>query len=488
MSGEAIGAIAVRGIFWSLVQNWGAKLFTFVLFVVLARFLTPTDYGLAAAAASVLLLIGLVAEFGFGDAIVQKRDLRPEDINLPFFASVGVATLLALVAAFMAEPIESWLNVPGLAPVIVVACAIAPIAAVSAFQEMNYRRQLAFRQLAFRVLIANLVAGPVAIVLAYLGAGVWSLIVQTYLASIVGLIWLWARPRWWPSGRLELASFLELTRFGASVVSLRLLDFAATRLVEIIIIGRFGIAVFGLYAVGARLYQVLMQLLQSALNEVSLTVLSRIAGERERMGKIYLRATMIAAYLAAPVFVLTAALAPEICGLLFGRHWAGVDAIARPLLLLGAVQSVQYLNGAYLSARGRPSVVLRVALVKYAAMIAGMLLVPTAGVVELVTLFALLQLVATPLSFWAVSHELGVGWQRIVATLAPSALACIAGYGAVALLRWQTDMPLLLVLGFVVVYAAVIALLGRSQVLAISAFFRERLAEKWPGRLAEREA
>jgi len=488
MSGEAIGAIATRGIFWSLVQNWGAKLFTFVLFVILARFLTPTDYGLAAAAASVLLLIGLVAEFGFGDAIVQRRDLRPEDVNLPFFFSVGVATSLALIAALMAGTIESWLGVPGLGPIITVACAIAPVTAISAFQEMHYRRQLAFRQLALRVLVANLVAGPVAIILAYLGAGVWSLIAQTYLSTIVGLIWLWGRPRWWPGLRLEWKSFVELARFGASVVSLRLLDFAATRLVEIIIIGRFGIAVFGLYAVGSRLYQVLMQLLQSALNDVSLTVLSRIASERERMGGIYLRAIMIAAYLAAPVFVLAAALAPEICGLLFGRHWAGVDAIARPLLLLGAVQSVQYLNGAYLSARGRPSVVLRVALVKYGTMIAGMLLVPTAGVVELVTLFALLQLVATPLSFWAVGQELGLAWQRIIATLAPSALACIAGYGAVALLRWQTDMAVAFVPGFVVIYVAVVALFGRSQVMAIAEFFRSRLAEKWPGSLANNEA
>ncbi|KKB82372.1 hypothetical protein VW29_16265 [Devosia limi DSM 17137] len=485
MSEAGIGAIATRGIFWSLVQNWGAKVFTFVLFVSLARILTPADYGLAAAAASVLLLIGLVAEFGFGDAIVQRRDLQPEDVNLPFIVSVGVAASLALGAALMAGHIEAWLRVPGLSPVIVVACALAPVSAMTVFQEMNYRRQLAFRQLAYRVLIANLVAGPVAILLAYRGAGVWSLIAQTYLSTLVGLVWLWARPRWRPSLRLNPVSFLELARFGGAVVSLRLADFAATRLVEIIIIGRFGIAVFGLYAVGSRLYQVLMQLLQSALNEVALTVLSRIASERERMGAIYIRAIMIAAYLAAPVFVLVAALAPEICGLLFGQDWAGVDAIARPLLLLGAVQSVQYLNGAYLSARGRPSVVLRVALVKYAGMIVGIVSIPTTGVVELVTLFVVLQLVATPLSFWAVGHELGLGWRRIAGTLAPSVLACMAGYGAVALLRMQTDMVVVLALGFAAIYGAVIAALGRSQVRAIADFFRSRLAEKWPAGLAQ---
>ena len=95
---NSIGSAAVRGVFWSIVQNWGGKLFTSVLFIVLARFLNPTDYGMVATAGLVLMLIQMLSEFGFADAIVQKRDLEPSDVNLPFYVSVAVATLLAGIA------------------------------------------------------------------------------------------------------------------------------------------------------------------------------------------------------------------------------------------------------------------------------------------------------------------------------------------------------------------------------------------------------
>ena len=92
---KSIGAMATSGLFWAIVQNWGGRLFTFVLFIVLARFLDPTDFGTASAAALVLLLIGMIAEFGFGDAIVQRRDLEAVDVNAPFFLSLAAALVLA---------------------------------------------------------------------------------------------------------------------------------------------------------------------------------------------------------------------------------------------------------------------------------------------------------------------------------------------------------------------------------------------------------
>lgn len=482
---QSVASLASRGIFWSLIQNWGAKFSTFFIFVLLARFLTPAEYGLAAAALSVLMLIGLVAEFGFGDAVVQRRNLLPREVNLPFFVALAAASVLALLAALLAGQIEGYLNSPGLAVVIVGVVAVAPLTTISLFQEMNYRRQMEFKALAFRVLISNVVAGAVAVMLAFMGAGVWSLVAQSYIAVLISIAWLWSRPKWVPSRDLDRRSFGELGRFGASVVSMRLLDFGATRLVEVLIVGRYGIAVLGLYAVGSRLYQVLMQLLQSALNDVSLTVLSRIADDRERMGRIYLQATMIAAYIAAPVFVACAALAPQICLILFDQHWVGVDVVARPLLLLGAVQSVQYLNGAYLSARGRPNVVLMIAAIKYGLMILGLLLVPTDGVAALVTLFAVLQLVATPLSFEVVRRELGLSWGAILATLSPSVIACAAGYAAVAGL--QAYLPpienlylALMAWGgvFGVAFVIVTAVVGRSQVVQIYRFVRARLEER----------
>lgn len=478
-----ISALAVKGVGWSIVQNWGGRLFTFVLFIVLARFLTPTEFGTASAALIVMMLISVVAELGFGDAVVQRRGLEPADVNLPFFASVAVSVTLAAICAWQAPRIGEWLGVSGLQPLVVALCAIAPLTTISQFQEMNYRRALAFRQLAFRVLIANLAGGILAIASAALGAGVWSLVVQTYVACIVGLVWLWHRPVWRPTLELRPRSFMELAHFGGSMLAVRVLDFGATRFFEVVLMSRYGIAVYGLYAAGSRLFQVLMQLLQSALGDVSLTILSRISDDRARMAQIYQQTLVMAGFLFGPVFVGAAALIPEISLVLFGNKWVGIEEVSRPLLLLGAVQSVQFLNGPFLMARGRAATVMVISALKNIAIPIGVLLTDTDDVGTLVVAFALVQLVGTPFSFGIAAGEMRLPWYRLVIDLLPVIIACTGAYFAVAWARPHVAAAIPgplgsgIVLGIVFCgcYAAIAATTGFSQLRAAWIFLRNRM-------------
>lgn len=482
---HSIGRLAAAGVFWSVVQTWSNRLITFVIFVVLARFLSPVEYGMATAAWICLMLIGIIAEFGFGDAIVQRRDLKPADINLPFAFSIGLSILLALGAAILAPWLEQVMKVANAGPLIIGLAAIAPLTTISLFQEFNYRRNLDFKNLATRVLIANTIGGVVAIIAAYLGVGAWSLILQNYLTVIIGLIWLWRRPYWRPTREFHVPAFKEMARFGLPVFSLRLIDFAATRLVDVIIVWRFGVAVLGIYAVGSRLYATMMQLLQGALNSVSLSVLSRIADDRERMAQVYLRAITLSSLVAAPAFTLVAAISNEICTVAFGAKWEGVDRISQPLMLVGAIQCIQFLNGPYLTARGKPGLILKIGIVKYAAMIIGLLLLPSSDVVTTVAIFACLQLVATPPSFIAVARELHIPLLGIVKTLAPSLVAHLAAYLSVGLLRptlQSLGSPLLvgIALGavFCSVYAVTALIFGFGQVRSVQEFVMTQIANR----------
>jgi O-antigen/teichoic acid export membrane protein len=430
-----LGTLAMRGVFWSVLQNWGGRILTLLLFVILTRLLSPTDYGVAAAALLVTLLLATISEFGFGDAVIQRRELTPEDVNLPFYASIGASGALALAAFFAAPRIEIWLGAPGLAPVVQALAVSVPILTASAFQEMQYRRHLAFRTLAVRVLLSTIVAGVISIALALTGAGVWALVAQSVIASLVGATWLWSRPRWLPSKVLRPGSFVELAKFALPVVSLRVMDFAATRFVDVLLLWRYGIVSFAVYSVAARLYQIMLQLFQTVLNDVSLPLLSKIALDIDRIRAIYLQTVSLSAYLVSPIFVLIAALAPEVCLVLFGDEWVGVDKLAVPLILLGAVQCVQHLNGPYLSARGRPNKVLITATAKYLILLAGIWVLPSGSSQQLVIIFALLQLVVTPLSFAMVADELKVSWFQLLGILVPAAAACALAFGGVYLTR-----------------------------------------------------
>lgn len=489
---NSIGSAAIGGIFWSIVQNWGGKLFTSVLFIVLARFLSPTDYGMVAAAGLVLMLIQLVSEFGFADAIVQKRNLEPSDINLPFYTSVTVATMFVVAVWLLSPRLESWFEVDGLAPIIVAVCLLLPLNTASLFQELNYRRALAFKPLAIRTFISNILGGGAAIMFAIAGLGVWSLVVQGYVATIVTLIWLWRKPYWLPGTMLKPDTFIQLLRFGSSALGLRIVDFGSTRLIDVMILGHYGVALFGLYTVGSRLYQLLMQLLQAALYDVSLTVLSRISHERERMAELYKQSITMSAIFSTPIFVLSAALAPEICGVLFGARWQGADEVAQPLLLLGALQCVQFQNGPFLSARGRPDRVLIAGSVKAISTILLILLVPADNIGAMVILYVFGQLTSTPFTFFYVARELGVRLRKIFLLLLPSFASCTFCFLLVQWMRPEVkalgagEVISGMLLGFIfaLAYLLLMALTARNEARPVVRLVMSKIVSRKEGKCA----
>lgn len=479
-------ASAMGAIGWSVAQNWGGRIFTFLLFLVLARLLTPLEFGLASAALIVLTIIGQVAEFGYGDALVQRRDYIDADANLPFVISLGLALALAVATVMGASSIEGWLGVTGLSPIIAVVAPIAPLTTISLFQEIAYRRAIQYKRLALRVFIASVIAGCVAVAAGYLGYGVWSLVIQSYVAVIIGIVWLWWRPVWKPSAVLRVKSFWELTAFGLPVVASRLLDMGALRFFEAKMIGQFGLALFGFYAVGSRLYQTLNQMLFSALNDVSMSILSRVSHDVERTGNIYLRTITIASLTFAPIYVVVASVISEVSSVLFGAKWSGVEQYALPLLLLGAVQSVQFLNGPYLSSLGRPGRVFVVGSLRSIALIGLLLFYPIKDIIELLHIFVLTQLVGTPFSFWVTARELKLSVFEVVGSVLPGSVACLLGYLAVSYLRpiiaTQIDNAFLLgvALGaaFAGIFLVTASLLGFAQLRDAIGFLLRRQLPK----------
>lgn len=481
-----IRTIAVRGVIWSVAQNWGGRIVTFFMFAVLARLLSPADYGVVSAGLMVVAFVGLISEFGFGDAIIQRKDVASGDLTLPFLVSMAVSVILSIVIAVFADTLEVRLNAPGLAPVLMVLSPIASLMTLSSFQEMNYRRSLMFKKLALRVLIANVVGGVAAIGFAATGFGLWALVVQNYVIVVIGLIWLWRHPVWVPDWKVNFASFIGLGRFALPVIGMRLVDFVAMRWVEFIIITKYGVAAFGIYTVASKLYQILLQLLQGVLNDVSLPVLSLVAGDRERLASIYLKTMRFSAVIPVPAFILLSALSPEICNVMFGQKWAGIDQISQPLLALGAVHCVQYLNSPYLYARGRPEKSFLIVVFKYTILALGLLLYPTGNTRELILLFVALQLMATPISFYFVLDELAVRTTDLLRTLLPSAIGCGFAYFAVIAARPFFSKVLIgdLLLGtvlsatFVCIYGIYAMIFMRRQVTDIFSAFVDAVKRK----------
>ncbi|WP_062018165.1 lipopolysaccharide biosynthesis protein [Aureimonas sp. AU4] len=465
----------MSGLLWSFAQGWGSRILTFVIFLVLARLLTPQAIGLAATVSLILLVLGFIAEFGYGDAMVQRAQLDPTDITLPFATSIFLSVTLAIAMAVLADRIEIWTDAPGLGPLLPVAALILPLTTMSMFQEALYRRAFDYRSLALRMLTATALSGVVGISAAFLGLGALSLVLQSLVLVAVSAVWLWCRPKWKPVREVNTASWRQLTRYSVHVLSNRLVDFGTTRSIEIIILSLYGTAALGLYAVGSRVYQTAIQVLATSVGDISLSTISRFSDDRARVRAAYLKTIALSGTVTSPLFVGAAALAPELTHLLFGERWTTSAYVMQPLMLLGAVQTIQFINGAYFSALGRPVFGVALNTLKALVVVPALLLFRTFDITGLAVVFALAQLLITPVSFGIVTRLTDVRPLDILRTLAPIVSSVAAAFFAVVLVRIELadiTMPLAVRTGclgvsFVVVYVALVAILSRDSVLMI---------------------
>ena len=479
---ENLGGRAFNGLCWSIARSWGGKAVNLLLYLILARLLNPAQFGIAAAVALVLMLQHLIAEFGFGDALIQRAQLPEQDITLPFLAGVSSSVVLSVAIALFSHRIERLINVPGLAPYLTVASLFAPLAAATAFQEALYKRDLDFMPLAIRQFVALAVSGVIGVCCAFSGMGAWSLIVQSVIYTIVSSLWLWRKPRWKPIRRYDWVSFRAIGTFGASIFSTRLIDFFATRAIEFVIVTMHGAAALGLYSIGAKLYQTAMDLLFRTVMDVSLSALSKIAHDRARLAVTYRRVVSASSMVGTPAFFAMAALSPEITHILFGGKWAGSELIMAPLMLIGGVQCIQFVNGSYLTALGRPHLTLWLTLIKLAAVLPAIILIPSGTVDKLVDIYVLALLVVTPFTFALVAKELGIRLQDIVKWIAPGLSSAGAAYSSVWLVRRMVGaggmnaVAQLFAFGllFTAVYLVSILLMGRSSVREAVGFIRRR--------------
>lgn len=469
---QTLHARVRSGLRWSVMQSWGVKGLTLLLYLVLARLLTPVEFGIAAAVALVLLLQQLVSEFGFGEALIQRGTLSKKDITLPFVAGVGASMGLSLLVIVFAERIEVLINVPGLAPYLVVASLFSPLATATAFQEALYKRDLDFRTLAIRQFVALGVSGVVGVACALAGMGAWSLVIQAAVLTVVSTIWLWRKPRWLPTRQHDWASFRALGPFGASVVSTRMIDFAATKSIDVFIATMHGAAALGLYAIGAKLYQTAMELLYRAFMDVSLSALSKLAHDPASLRSTYRRVVSASSLFGTPVFFAMAALSPEITHLLFGGKWAGSEAVMASLMLLGGIQCVQFANGPYFTAVGKPHLTLWLTLIKLAAVIPAITLIESGNVADMVNIYVVALLFVTPFSYVFLSRELGIRLRDIALWIMPGLMSAGIAYACVGMARASLSVHglhaawALLAFGtlYAAVYAALTMLTARTSV------------------------
>ena len=202
------------GVFWITAQRFSQILVNFVSGIVLARLLSPEDYGLIGMLSIFMLIAGTFIDGGFGFAIIQKKRPTQEDYSTVFFWNLGLAIILYIVLYFSAPAIASFYHVPLLSKVLRVSGIVLIINALRAIHENMLNKQFQFKKLAITSVVSSIISIILTIWLAYKGVGVWALVAQNLILQTIPMVVYWLTNKWIPKLVFSLKSFKELFSFG----------------------------------------------------------------------------------------------------------------------------------------------------------------------------------------------------------------------------------------------------------------------------------
>lgn len=424
---------AVHGVFWTAIQSVGVRLFSLVVFVVLARLLTPSDFGLIAMAGVFVGLGDVLVAQGFGTAITQRENLEPEHESTAFWANiilgVGIAAVLWLGSPWVATLYGQDAVSPvirSLSPVVLLRGAVAvPVGLL--------QRSFRFRALALRSLSAAVIGGVAGVVAALSGLGVYALVVQQLVGASLDLIVVWSATAWWPRCVFSLRHLKELIGFSSYLLGSGLLGLVSRRADDFLIGMVLGDVALGIYAVAYRGLQILQQVLAKTGTVVAFSAFSRLQDQPERMRQAFFESTRAASVISMPVFVGISVVATFAVPLVFGEQYAESGEVLRVLALIGVVHGVSYLNYAVFTGVGRPDYVMKLATVRTVANVIAFVIAVPFGIVAVSAAFVARAYLLMPLNVFVLKRAIDISARRYFANFLPALLSslvmAIAIYG-----------------------------------------------------------
>ena len=462
-----------RGLTWTLIDTWGSQLLAFVIFTILANKLAPEDFGLVALATVFVALGQLFVDQGLGDAIVQRPTLTRRQIDTAFWASIATGILLTIVGYLIAGPIAQFLNEPELEPIIQVLSIIFVLVALSSIQLGILRRELDFRGLAIRKLLAIGLGGVVGVWMALNDYGAWALVGQQVAMAVITVLAMWAVSPWRPGFRFAREDFRELFAFGINIVGSDFLAFIS-RNTDNLLIGVFlGPTALGYYAVAYRILDTSQVLLVAAARRLVFPSFSRLQHSQERMQRAYARMSRASAALTLPGYIGLALVAGEAIPVLFGKQWTPAVPVAQLLFLIGPAHTIQAFGGAIWAAVGRPDIGLRFRLISTATNVLGFLIAVLifGTIIAVAAAYTIRTYLLLPLNlYWLKKHgriSIRAQLSSIRGVAAATAIMAVAVVGVKLIIGDSMAPSALLIIEVavgVIVYAVALVIFERALV------------------------
>lgn len=356
---------AVRAMAAVTASQWLAKLVSLGTTLVLVRLLTPEDFGLMAIATTVTGLISYFDEIGLGAAIVQRKELRDEEVNGCFGIAMLTSAALCAVTVALSWPAAAFFDSPRLQPVLAVLAFGFFFGALNSVPMALLQRDMRLQATVWIGVTGAIVQSLVAIPLALLGFSYWALVISLFVGQTVSTIWFWRVAGWRPRWPMHLREGLGLLSYGLNVTYTRILWHLYMNADKLIIGKLLGERAVGVYDIGKSLASLPTAQISGLVTKVASPVFSRVQSDMERLQSAFLRFTRGVAYVTFPVLGGMALVAPDLVPVLLGDQWGAAVLPLQALCISEMVRAVANLQSQLLISSGHVA-----RLVKYSTLCA----------------------------------------------------------------------------------------------------------------------
>lgn len=455
----------ITGIFWNFSEQLARRGIGIVITLLLAKFLVPEDFGLVAMMGVFLAIATSLMDSGFKQALIRMKGARQIDFNTAFYANLALG-LISYALLFLSAPfIADFYNEARLIALIRVASLNIIINSFQVVQRASLSRDLNFKaQLKARV-PAGFLSGVLAIIMAYTGFGVWSLVFQMIFGATIATILLWHLQGWRPSISFSRQSFIQMYNFGYKLFLSGLLD-TIFRNIYVVVIGKiFSATIAGQFFFANKIKELVLEQLFKSIQNVTYPALSKLQDNNIRLKSGYRKVLQLATFVLFPSMAILAALAEPMFQVLLPEKWLPSVPMLQIMCISGLLYPLHSINLNILKVKGRSDIFLYLEIYKKFVIIIILFISVRFGVYGILVGQAIASVLAyIPNSYFAsrlIDYSVREQISDFMPGLVLSSSVALAAYVAGILLQWPPFLKLI-----------VLVIVGASLYIAVAHIFR----------------
>lgn len=364
MSEQSLKDKTIKGTMWSFIDNVAQFGVAFLVSIVLARLLSPDDYGLIGIITIFTSVCTAIIGGGFSSALIRKKSPTDDDYNTAFIINLGLSLVLYAIVFLCSPLIADFFGREELVALTRVSSLTMIIGALAIVQQVRLTKRIDFKTQTKITLSASVASGVVGIAMALLGLGVWALVIQSVLAQLLRTALLWFFNHWTPSLRFSKQSFNELFGFGWKLMVSGILDNVWKELYQLVVGKFYSSATLGQYTRAKGFSQMFSSNLTGVIQRVTYPVLSDIQDEKERMIAAYRKIIKTTMFITFALMFALGAVSEPLLYCLIGEKWHEAATYLPLICLVGSLYPLHAINLNMLQVQGRSDLFLGLEIIK----------------------------------------------------------------------------------------------------------------------------